>query len=228
MRRRVSVASVVRSNNVEFLTTQYLGWMWIQFTRNKSHVFKSSFIHYLINNFHLVKLFPPPPRPVWCVPVQIENLKWRGPDLQIVREFDMKESRFADLLIENLKSRFWEKLSSETVLLICDDLFLLLSNIVTKSMSNTQLLTTVLPSPKAELHHSPSLSSPSSFLLLGSTWTRKKLSQPNVSAAVIDHAWSNHMFEGYLWAHDRYGDWSAFIEDVTCQIPTVMPGSLSR
>ena len=131
-----------------------------------------------VSKFHLVKLFPPPPCPVWCVPVQIENLKWRGPDLQIVREFDMKESRFADLLIENLKSRFWEKLSSETVLLICDDLFLLLSNIVTKSMSNTQLLTTVLPSPKAELHHSPSLSSPSSFLLFGSTWTKKQRVNP--------------------------------------------------
>ena len=46
---------------------------------------------------------------MWCVPVQIENLKWRSPDVQI----------------ENLNSRFYEKLSSERVLLIHDDLFLL-------------------------------------------------------------------------------------------------------
>ena len=39
------------------------------------------------------------------------------------RESEMKESSFADLQIGSLNSRFYEKLSSERVLLIYDDLF---------------------------------------------------------------------------------------------------------
>ena len=91
------------------------------------------------------------------------------------RESEMKESRCADR--ESEFKVLWEVIFRKGPAhprWSFFTFFLLLSNIV----SNTQLLTTVLPSPKAELHHSPSLSSTSSFLLFGSTWTKKQRVNP--------------------------------------------------